>query len=103
MADELLENVRDALEGQIDFEGQRLAELLTTALLAISGIIAFLYGYIAQDIASTLYIGLGGAALTFLAVVPPWPLYNKHPIAWLPRQSGGTSGINIQVNGKKVN
>ena len=38
MADQILEKVRDAAEGQIDFEGQRLAEFLATAVLAIVGV-----------------------------------------------------------------
>jgi len=38
MADQLLEQARDAFEGQIDFEGQRLAEFLTTVLLSIVGV-----------------------------------------------------------------
>jgi signal peptidase complex subunit 1 len=38
MADQLLEKARDVAEGQIDFEGQKLAELLSTALLAIVGV-----------------------------------------------------------------
>ena len=37
MADQILEQVREAVEGQIDFEGQKLAELLGTALLATVG------------------------------------------------------------------
>lgn len=42
MADQLLEQVRDAAEGQIDFEGQRLAEFLATGLLASVGVGNFL-------------------------------------------------------------
>lgn len=38
MADQLLEKARDVFEGQIDFEGQRLAEFLTTVLLSIVGV-----------------------------------------------------------------
>jgi signal peptidase complex subunit 1 len=38
MADQLLDQVRELAEGQIDFEGQRLAEFLSTALLAIVGV-----------------------------------------------------------------
>jgi signal peptidase complex subunit 1 len=41
MADQLLEQVRDAAEGQIDFEGQRLAEFLATALLVAVGVSNF--------------------------------------------------------------
>lgn len=35
-----------------------------------------------------MYVGLGGTALTFLLVVPPWPFYNKNPVKWLPAGSG---------------
>ncbi|KAH7390493.1 microsomal signal peptidase 12 kDa subunit-domain-containing protein [Pyrenochaeta sp. MPI-SDFR-AT-0127] len=101
MADQLLEQVRDAVEGQIDFEGQRLAELLTTVLLGGIGIIAFLVGFMTQDIRLSLYIGLAGTALTFLVVVPPWPFYNKNPEGWLPAHNS-TSGITIDVDGQKV-
>ena len=38
MADQLLEQVRDIAEGQIDFEGQRLAEMGATALLTTAGV-----------------------------------------------------------------
>ncbi|KAF2087550.1 SPC12-domain-containing protein [Saccharata proteae CBS 121410] len=97
MADELLEKARDVFEGQIDFDGQRLAELLTTALLTTAGIVAFLTGYFTQDIALTLWIGLAGAVLTFVVVVPPWPFFNKNPVTWLPALQGGTGGVDIQV------
>jgi len=55
----------------------------------------------AQDIKLTLYIGLAGTALTFLAVVPPWPFYNKNPEPWLSPQTVA-SGVNIDVDGQKV-
>jgi len=38
MADQLLEQAREMFEGQIDFEGQRLAEYLATGLLSIVGV-----------------------------------------------------------------
>ncbi|EMD91886.1 hypothetical protein COCHEDRAFT_1133800 [Bipolaris maydis C5] len=101
MADQLLEQVRDAVEGQIDFEGQRLADMLSTVLLGAAGIIAFIVGYMAQDIRLTLYIGLAGTALTFLVVVPPWPFYNKNPEGWLPKYNA-SSQYNIDVDGEKV-
>lgn len=135
MADQLLEQVRDAVEGQIvcaitlstrrrlisieDFEGQRLAEMLTTVLLGgfgvrnylsrtedtwangVTQIMAFLAGYITQDITLAVYIGLAGTVLTFVVIVPPWPFFNKNPEGWLPAQNG-TSGITIDVDGEKV-
>ncbi|KAI0117626.1 microsomal signal peptidase 12 kDa subunit-domain-containing protein [Hypoxylon sp. NC0597] len=84
MAEQLLNQVRDAVDGQIDFEGQKLAERLATAVLAIVGGVSFLVGFILQDITLALKIGLAGTALTFLLVVPPWPFFNKHPVKWLP-------------------
>jgi signal peptidase complex subunit 1 len=100
-----------------DFEGQRLAELLTNFMLGAAGvcfllrncpanayqskIIAFFVGFMAQDIQLSLYIGLAGTVLTFLVVVPPWPFYNKNPEPWLPPHSV-TSGVNIQVDGQKI-
>lgn len=100
MADQLLEQVRDAAEGQIDFEGQRLAEMLTTVLLGAAGIFAFFIGFMAQDIKLSLYIGLAGTALTFLVVVPPWPFYNKNPEPWLSPHT--RSNLSIDVDGQKV-
>jgi len=87
-----------------DFEGQRLAELLTYALLTVSGIVAFLAGFITQNIYHTLYVGLGGTTLTFLLVVPPWPYFNKNPQPWLPPRTGrgALQSFGIEVDGKKV-
>ncbi|KAF2715087.1 microsomal signal peptidase 12 kDa subunit [Pleomassaria siparia CBS 279.74] len=100
MADQLLDQFRDAIEGQIDFEGQRLAEMITTVLLGAAGIVAFFVGFLTQDIKLSVYIGLAGTALTFVAVVPPWPIYNKNPEEWL--SSSSTAGITIDVDGQKV-
>ncbi|KAJ4310368.1 hypothetical protein N0V94_008482 [Neodidymelliopsis sp. IMI 364377] len=102
MSEQMLEQVRDAVEGQIDFEGQRLAEMLTTVLLGAAGIIAFLVGFAQQDIKLALYIGLAGTALTFLVVVPPWPFYNKNPEDWLPPHKASAASYSIDVDGQKV-
>ncbi|KAF2404343.1 microsomal signal peptidase 12 kDa subunit [Trichodelitschia bisporula] len=101
MAEELLDKVRDAVEAQIDFDGQRLAELLYTVLLIASGVVAFIYGYATENVYNCLYAGLAGTALTFLVVVPPWPFFNKHPVTWLPSNKL-SGGVSIQVDGKKV-
>lgn len=102
MADNLLDKARNVFEGQIDFDGQRLAELLTTALLTTAGLVAFLVGYSTQNIALTLWILLAGAAVTFLVVVPPWPFFNKNPVAWLPSHSSGLGGLEVEVDGQRV-
>lgn len=90
MADQILDQIRDVAEGQIDFEGQKLADLLASVLLVVVGAISFIVGHFLQDIKLAVYIALGGTALTFVVVVPPWPFFNRNPVKWLP-VGGGTS------------
>lgn len=65
-------------------------------------LLAFIAGFALQNIYVTLWVGLGGAALTFLVVVPPYPFYNKSPERWLPKGIG-MSGSGIKIDGKKIN
>ncbi|KAL8734524.1 MAG: hypothetical protein Q9166_001424 [cf. Caloplaca sp. 2 TL-2023] len=102
MADQLLQQAQDLVEGQIDFEGQKLTELFSTIILAVTGLLAFIIGFAQQNIWITLWIGLGGTALAFLVVVPPYPIYNENPEKWL-RANSGISGARIEVDGKKIN
>ena len=39
--------------------------------------------------------------LTFVAVVPPWPMFRKNPVSWLPAQAAYAE-TGIEVDGKKV-
>ncbi|KAB8213014.1 putative microsomal signal peptidase subunit SPC12 [Aspergillus novoparasiticus] len=100
--DDVLASVQDIFEGQIDFHGQRMAEILSTALLIISGVVAFLAGYIYRDIHLTLWVGLAGTLVTGLAVIPPWPMYNKKPEKWLVPLAGSVGGVRVMVDGSKV-
>ncbi|KAK1768512.1 microsomal signal peptidase 12 kDa subunit-domain-containing protein [Phialemonium atrogriseum] len=93
---EILDQVRDVAEGQIDFEGQKLSELIVHVALSAVGALAFIVGYALQDIKLALYIGLGGTALVFVLVVPPWPFFNRNPVKWLP--VGGAATINTPQN-----
>ncbi|KAJ5169149.1 uncharacterized protein N7482_004743 [Penicillium canariense] len=83
-----------------DFHGQRLADILSTVLLIISGAVSFLTGYIYKDIYLTLWTGLAGTLLTALVVIPPWPMYNQHPEKWLGTARKG--GPTVLVDGVKV-
>ncbi|KAI0480807.1 microsomal signal peptidase 12kDa subunit [Xylariaceae sp. FL0804] len=97
MAEELLDQVRDLVDGQIDFEGQKLAEVMATVLLSIVGAVSFLVGFFLQDIALALKVGLGGTALTLFLIVPPWPYFKRHPVQWLP-VGGGPAVTSTQQN-----
>ncbi|EXJ79983.1 hypothetical protein A1O3_08269 [Capronia epimyces CBS 606.96] len=81
--DAVVAQIQDLFEGQIDFDGQRLAEQLYTAILSISSAIALVVGYMQQDIFLSMWIGLAGTLLAMLLVVPPWPVFNQHPQPWL--------------------
>lgn len=61
---------------------------------------AFIAGYVMQNIHITLWVGIAGAALTFLIVVPPYPFYKRHPVKWLPAAG---DKLDVEVDGKKVN
>ncbi|KAJ5320541.1 hypothetical protein PENANT_c033G00919 [Penicillium antarcticum] len=99
--DEILNPLRDAVEGQIDFHGQYLAELLCTILLIISGAVSFFVGFTYKDIYLTLWSGLAGTLFTAFVVVPPWPFYNRHPEKWLGSKNG-KANPGIVVDGVKV-
>lgn len=59
--------------------------------------IAFFVGYFTQDITLALKVGLAGTAVTFVAIVPPWPFFNKHPVKWLP-VGGGQAAAALPQN-----
>lgn len=66
--------------------------------------IAFIVGYIQQDIHLTLWLGLAGTLITLLIVVPPYPFYNRNPEKWLD-PVGGVKGVNVPgivVDGVKL-
>jgi len=64
--------------------------------------ISFVVGYIKQDIKLALYLGLGGTALIFAIIVPPWPFLNRRPLKWLPVAGKEDFSQGIVVDGKIV-
>ncbi|KAI9091864.1 microsomal signal peptidase 12 kDa subunit-domain-containing protein [Phlyctochytrium arcticum] len=73
------------LEKEMDFIGQRDAERYIHGLLTLSGVVAFLAGFILQSLNVALVILLGGTVLTSLICVPAWPMFRSHPIIFLPK------------------
>ncbi|NXV77198.1 SPCS1 peptidase, partial [Atlantisia rogersi] len=53
-------------------------------------IIGFIYGYITEQFGWTVYIVMAGFALSCLLTLPPWPMYRRNPLKWLPVQELGT-------------
>ncbi|KAI0922431.1 hypothetical protein AcV7_005967 [Taiwanofungus camphoratus] len=78
------EYFQQLLDGKIDFEGQKDVERIARATLIASTILSFLVGFALQSLRVTFgLVSLSTIAL-FLIVVPPWPMYNRHPVQWLP-------------------
>ncbi|KZO97351.1 hypothetical protein CALVIDRAFT_536365 [Calocera viscosa TUFC12733] len=75
-------SVQRVIEGKIDFTAQKHAETATYAILSLTTVLSFLAGYIAQDLRFSLAVfGISLLAL-LLALVPPWPYLNAHPVPW---------------------
>lgn len=86
----------DIIECTIDFDGQRLADQITYILLIVTGVASFIAGYALQSLETLLIIFAGGLALTLLVVVPPWPMYNKHPQPWIVQEDDKKDTIVIE-------
>ena len=72
------------------------------AEMDILQLLAFVVGFVQQNIYVTLWLGLAGATLAFLVVVPPFPFYNRSPEKWL-QEGSGFAGSGIEIDGKKIN
>jgi len=54
-------------------------------------VVSFILGFAMQDLAVTF--GSMGVSTVVLAlvVIPPWPMYNRHPVTWLSPKGKGKS------------
>ncbi|KAI8967249.1 microsomal signal peptidase-like protein 12 kDa subunit [Mycotypha africana] len=89
-------SLSEVLECTIDFEGQKLAEQLTYILLIVTSFASFVTGYLMASMQLSLYIFLAGCILTSLVVLPPWPMYNKHPQLFIQDKSSDSTKIQVK-------
>ncbi|XP_066470501.1 signal peptidase complex subunit 1 [Tiliqua scincoides] len=75
---------------QMDYKGQKLAEQIFQGIILVSAVIGFIYGYITEQFGWTVYIVMAGFALSCLLTLPPWPIYRRNPLKWLPVQELAT-------------
>jgi len=78
-----MDAIQNLIEGKIDFEGQKLAERVHQFALAVLTFVSFVVGLVMQDLRATFSVFGIGAALVVLVVIPPWPVFNAHPVQWL--------------------
>ncbi|CAM4698072.1 signal peptidase complex subunit 1 [Lepidochelys kempii] len=83
-------DVFGSIPTQMDYKGQKLAEQIFQGIILVSAVIGFICGYIAEQFGWTVYIVMAGFALSCLLTLPPWPMYRRNPLKWLPVQESGT-------------
>ncbi|KAI9448745.1 microsomal signal peptidase [Lactarius psammicola] len=79
-----MSSLQKYFEGKIDFEGQKLVERIAHYAVVELAIFAFFLGFLFQSIQMTFMVFGLGVSVVLAVVVPPWPMFNKHPVTWLP-------------------
>mmetsp|Transcript_37520 Transcript_37520/g.81753 ORF Transcript_37520/g.81753 Transcript_37520/m.81753 type:complete len:80 (+) Transcript_37520:292-531(+) len=67
----------------MDYEGQKLSELLFHWIILSFGAVGWIVGYFHQDFSYVFYAWSVGTLISIVLCVPDWPFYNKHPVKWL--------------------
>ncbi|PBK98226.1 microsomal signal peptidase 12 kDa subunit [Armillaria gallica] len=85
-----MESFSQLAEGKIDFEGQRLAEQMSRIYLIAATAISFIIGFALQSLQTTFILYGASVVILALIVVPPWPMFNRHAVTWLPPTPAGS-------------
>ncbi|XP_024235946.1 signal peptidase complex subunit 1 [Oncorhynchus tshawytscha] len=86
-------SIFNSIPTHMDYKGQKLAEQIFQGIILVSAVIGFVYGLIIEQFGWTVYIVLGGFAVSCLLTLPPWPMYRQNPLSWqpaLPETTGET-------------
>ncbi|KAI0354422.1 microsomal signal peptidase subunit [Trametes cingulata] len=78
------EFVQKLVEGKIDFEGQKLVERIARDALIAATAVSFVAGFALQSLRVTFGLFALFVVVLSIVVIPPWPMYNRHPVTWLP-------------------
>ncbi|XP_044307111.1 signal peptidase complex subunit 1 isoform X2 [Varanus komodoensis] len=87
---DIMLNIFRSIPTQMDYKGQKLAEQIFQGIILFSAVIGFIYGYITEQFGWTVYIVMAGFALSCMLTLPPWPIYRRNPLKWLPVQESAT-------------
>ncbi|KTW32543.1 uncharacterized protein T551_00028 [Pneumocystis jirovecii RU7] len=77
-----MKKLKKLMYGYIDYEGQTTSEILANVIVVVFSIIAYIVGFLLQNLIITLYIFVIGILVSLLIIIPPWSIYNTHPIKW---------------------
>ncbi|XP_038628709.1 signal peptidase complex subunit 1-like [Tachyglossus aculeatus] len=81
--------ILSSIPTQMDYKGQKLAEQIFQGIILTSAVIGFIYGYLIEDFGWTVSIVMAGFVVSCVLTLPPWPMYRRHPLKWLPVQDSG--------------
>ncbi|KAI6101594.1 microsomal signal peptidase 12kDa subunit, partial [Pisolithus croceorrhizus] len=65
-----------------DFIGQKRVDSIARVALPACTIASFAVGYVLQSLRVTMGAFALSTLLVAVMVVPPWPVYNRHPVRW---------------------
>ncbi|KAJ7581857.1 microsomal signal peptidase 12kDa subunit [Mycena floridula] len=69
-------------EGRIDFVGQDMVVNILRFALTVATFVSFVAGFAMQSLQVTFII-FGASTLGIaLLLLPPWPMFNRHPVKW---------------------
>ncbi|KAJ9478094.1 Signal peptidase complex subunit SPC1 [Pseudozyma hubeiensis] len=86
-----MESIQKIIDGRIDFQGQRLTDRIMQEGLVLGAVVAFLLGYFTQNMQLCMLTFAFSTLVVALVTVPPWPMYKKHHVEWLPASTNTDS------------
>ncbi|EPX71034.1 uncharacterized protein SOCG_01256 [Schizosaccharomyces octosporus yFS286] len=75
-----LTSTMNYLEGKIDFHGQILCSKYMNYATVISGVAAYIAGWLAQDSFLSIKVFVVLSIITGIICIPAWPMYNQKPL-----------------------
>ncbi|KAI9218243.1 microsomal signal peptidase 12kDa subunit [Blastocladiella britannica] len=70
--------------GPIDFVGQVLADRVVTWTISAATILGLAIGFAQGSTALVFQVFGAGVVLASIAAIPPWGIYNRHPVKFQP-------------------
>lgn len=80
----------------MDWQGQKLSEMLMQIMLLVSAVLAFVAGYVMSSFQNMLIIYAASVGVTMLTTVPDWPFFNRNPLQWLDPKEAEIHGVRVQ-------
>lgn len=77
-----MDQLKEVLEGTIDFEGQKLVESLNFWIINIGTVLSFLVGFAFQRLDFSVFLLAATLIVVEITIVPPWKCFSKHPLKW---------------------